>query len=56
MSWTVKDWSKIFFSDESKFMLFSSDGIRYIRCPVGDRLNPKYQLPTIKYGGRNVMA
>ena len=30
-------------------MLFSSDGIRYVRLPIGDRFNPKYQLPTVKH-------
>ena len=55
-SWTVNDWSKVLFSDESKFMIFSSDGIRYVRHPVGHRLNPKYQLPIVKHGGGNVMV
>ncbi|XP_047125103.1 uncharacterized protein LOC124807339 [Hydra vulgaris] len=55
LSWTAIDWSKVLFSDESKCMLFSSDGIRYVRRPVGDRINPKYQLPTVKHGGGNVM-
>ena len=41
-SWTINDWSKVLFSDESLFMLFSSDGIRYVRRPLKDRLNPKY--------------
>ena len=37
-------------------MLFSSDGIRYVRRPIGDRFNPKHQLPTVKHGGGNVMV
>ena len=56
LSWTVNDWSKVLFSNESKFMLFSSDGIRYVRRPIGDRFNPKYQLPIVKHGGGNVMV
>ena len=56
ISWTVNDWSKVLFSNESKFMLFSSDRIRYVRCPVGERLNPKYWLPTVKHDRGNVMV
>ena len=35
-------------------MIFSSDGVRYIR-PPGEGFNPKYQLPTVKHGGGNTM-
>ena len=56
LSWTVNDWSKVLFSDESKFRLFSSDGVRYVRRPIGDRFNPKYQLPTVKHGRGNGMV
>lgn len=51
--WTSNEWAKVLWSDESKFNLFSSDGIRYVRRP--QRYNPKYQVPTVKHGGRNVM-
>ena len=27
-----------------------------VRRPIGDRFNPKYQLPTVKHGGGNVMV
>lgn len=56
IAWTSKDWAKILWSDESKFMLFGSDGIKFVRRPVGQRFNPKYQLPTVKHGGGNVMV
>lgn len=56
LHWTAKEWSKILFSDESKFLLFGTDGIRYIRRPVGARFDPRYQLPTVKHGGGNVMV
>lgn len=55
LNWSVQQWSKVVWSDESKFMLFGSDGIRYVRRPVGERFNPKFQLPTVKHGGGNVM-
>jgi transposase len=56
LNWEPKDWSKVLFSDESKFMLFGSDGIKYVRRPIGHRFDPKYQLPTVKHGGGNVMV
>ena len=39
----------------TKFILFSCDGNRYVTCPGGDRLNLKYQLPTVKHKGGNVV-
>ena len=33
---------KDLFSNESKFCMFSSDGIKYMRCPKGKRFAPKY--------------
>ena len=47
-----KDWSKVIWSDESKFNLFSSEGIQYIRRPK----NVRYMVPTVKHGGGNVMV
>lgn len=56
INWSVAQWSKVVWSDESKFMMFGSDGTRYVRRPVGSRNDPKYQLPTMKHGGGNVMV
>jgi transposase len=56
LTWTVIDWQKVIFSDESKFVLFGSDGIKYIRRPEGKRHDHRYQLPTIKHGGGCVMV
>ncbi len=56
LDWTPNQWAKVLWSDESKFMLFGSDGIKYVRRPAGERFNPKYQLPTVKHGGGNIMV
>lgn len=56
MHWTSEQWAKVLWSDESKFNLFSSDGIRYVRRPPGRRYSPRYQVPTIKHGGGSVMV
>ncbi|PIO53843.1 hypothetical protein TELCIR_24806, partial [Teladorsagia circumcincta] len=44
------------FSDESKFNLFGSDGIEYVRRPSGERFNPKYIKATVKHNGGSVMV
>jgi len=54
--WTSSEWSSILWSDESKFNLVSSDGIKYIRRPVNKRYDVRYQVPTIKHGGGSVMV
>lgn len=56
LNWTSQQWAKVLFSDESKFMMFGSDGIQYVRRPKGTRNDPKFQLPTVKHGGGNIMV
>lgn len=53
--WSLADWGRILWSDESKFNMFSTDGIRFVRRPVGKRNNLRYQIPTVKHGGGSVM-
>ena len=43
------DWSKVIFSDESRFMCFSSYRPPLVRRPIGKALDPKYLTPTIKH-------
>ena len=45
---------KVLFSNESKFCMFGSDGIKYMRRTKGERFAPKYQMPTVKRGGCNI--
>lgn len=54
--WTRADWGRVLWSDESKYNLFSSDGIRHIRRPRGCRNHPRYLVPTVKYGKGNVFV
>ena len=37
--WTAEQWSKIIFSDESRFLLFRSDGRAYVRIAPGEDFN-----------------
>uniref|UniRef100_A0A8R1HZ05 HTH_Tnp_Tc3_2 domain-containing protein n=1 Tax=Caenorhabditis japonica TaxID=281687 RepID=A0A8R1HZ05_CAEJA len=56
LNWTQSQWERVLWSDESKSMLFGLDGISYAKRPVGTRFNPKYQTPTVKHSGGNVMV
>lgn len=56
LNWTTQQWAKVLWSDESKFNMFGSDGVKYVRRPIGHRNDPKYQLPTVKHGGGSVMV
>lgn len=56
LNWTPQTWNTVLFSDESKFQLFGSDSIQYIRCPPCTRFDSKYQIPTVKHGGGNIMV
>lgn len=54
--WTREQWAKVLWSDESKFNLFGSDGINFVRRPPKQRYCPRYQLPTVKHGGGSIMV
>ncbi|KAL6731011.1 hypothetical protein Aduo_001925 [Ancylostoma duodenale] len=56
LHWTKAEWQRVIWSDESKFLLFGTDGIAYIRRPTDSRYDPKYQIPTRKHGGGNVLV
>ncbi|GFU20693.1 transposable element Tcb2 transposase [Trichonephila clavipes] len=49
-------WKKVIFSDESKFEVFTPPSIRKIWRKNKTALEPKNVLPTLKYGGGNVMV
>ncbi|GBM65779.1 Transposable element Tcb2 transposase [Araneus ventricosus] len=39
---------------KANYMLFGTDGMQWIRRPT--RFDPKYQIPTMKHGGGNVIV
>jgi Transposase len=53
---SAADWSKVLWSDVSKFLLFGSDEINYFRRGINQRYDPKHQLPTVKHGGGSIMV
>uniref|UniRef100_A0A8R1I4R6 Transposase Tc1-like domain-containing protein n=1 Tax=Caenorhabditis japonica TaxID=281687 RepID=A0A8R1I4R6_CAEJA len=50
------EWNKVLWSDESKYLMIGTEGIIHVRRPVDKRYDPKYQVPTVKHGGGNVMV
>jgi transposase len=54
--WTVEDWRRVIFSDESKFMLFKSDGRQYCWIKPGQALDPRFTKKTIKHGAGSLMV
>jgi transposase len=55
-SWTVEDWSKVIWSDESKFMIYGSDGREYCWKRPGEPLQDHHVKPTVKFGWGNIMV
>jgi hypothetical protein len=56
LHWTVLQWKQILWSDESRFQLFRSDGLHYVRRPIGHRFTPRFLQPTVKHGGGSLMV
>lgn len=54
--WTIDDWKKVIWSDESKFNRYQSDGKQYCWKRPGESLQRRHIKETVKHGGGNVMA
>ena len=50
-NWTIDQWKRVLWSDESKFNLRGSDGKKTVRRPTGKRLDPRFTVGTVKHGG-----
>ena len=55
-NWTVEDWRRVVWSDESKFMIFGSDGREWCWKDPNISLQPQHVKPTVKFGGGSVMV
>lgn len=53
--WTVEDWKKVLWTDESKFLTFGSNRRTFVRRAKGERALESCITPTIKHGGGSVM-
>jgi len=57
LNWTPEDWSKVLWSDESKFCFRGNQGKRvFVRRRVGERLKTECLNGTVKHGGGSCMV
>jgi len=49
VSWTLDDWKKVIWSDETRISIFGSDGVFYVRRRPGEECLPECLLPTMKH-------
>ena len=53
--WTIDNWKKIVWSDESRFTMFQNDGKIRVWCLQKEKYNINCLIPTMKHGGSEVM-
>ncbi|CEI87984.1 hypothetical protein RMCBS344292_02389 [Rhizopus microsporus] len=54
--WTVEDWRRVIWPDETKINRFNSDGRAWAWVRDGSSLQPKQVKQTVKHGGCSVMV
>ncbi|GFX00548.1 transposable element Tcb1 transposase [Trichonephila clavipes] len=47
--WTVKDWERVIFSDESQFCISGNQSSTYVRRRTHEEFSPQCLKPTVKY-------
>jgi hypothetical protein len=55
LEWTLEDWKRVIWSDETKINRLGSDGRKYVWKNVGEGLNDRLVEGTVKFGGGNLM-
>ena len=53
--WTIDDWKKVVWSDESRFTLFRNDGKVQVWWLPKEKYDINCLVPTVKHGGGGVM-
>lgn len=51
VTWSLDDWKRVLWSDETRVCLFGSDGLIRSWRKSGERLNNENLRPTVKHGG-----
>lgn len=54
--WTVDQWKKVLWSDESKFEVFGTKRRVFVRRRPGERMKDQNVVQTLKHGGGNIMV
>lgn len=54
--WTVEEWRRVLWTDESKFEIFGSKRRQYVRRRVGEAYNSACIQPTVKHGGGSIQV
>lgn len=54
--WTLEQWKKVLWTDESKFEIFGSRRRMFVRRSAGERAAEQCIAPTVKHGGGSVMV
>ena len=55
-NWTVDDWKRVLWSDETKSNRIGSDGHQFVWKKAGEPLSDRITQPTVKHGGGNIMV
>lgn len=55
-NWGIEEWSKVLFSDESRFCLRSPDGRQRVWRRTGERFAQCNIVPRLSYGGGSIMV
>jgi len=54
--WTMEDWKKVVWSDETKINRLGSDGRKWVWKKAGENLSDRLVQGTVKFGGGSVMV
>src|SRR5215472_780472 len=54
--WTVEDWKKVVWSDETKINHLGSDGRKWVWKKAGEGLTDRQVEETVKFGGGSIMV
>ncbi|KFM70696.1 Transposable element Tc1 transposase, partial [Stegodyphus mimosarum] len=55
-AWTIEQWKRVIWSDESSFTLFPTSGRVYVWRTPSEAYNTDCLLPRVKHGGGSVMG
>jgi transposase len=55
-NWTVDDWKRVIFSDETKISQFDNNSRKIVWTKSRKEINPQLIVPTVQGGGLNIMA